>query len=150
MVGKATAMTDDVNTNEIEQQLLRAVPGRAPAEMRSVILGSMQSKLRSTRWDRRLARTAAVLVCLAVGLNGTAGWRAHREYQLAELQRPTPRAITETAEMIASVTDKETGQWFEERMVALRASRSRTNAHVTMQRVVNEILKTWDLPEKDG
>ena len=99
-------MTDDVNTNAIEQQLLRAVPVRAPVEM--------------------------------------------REYQLAELQRPTPRAITDTVEMIASVTDEETGRWFEEHLIALRASRRSRVTPEAMQRAVNEILETWNLPRKDS
>jgi hypothetical protein len=149
-------MTDDVNMNEpsvasmIEQHLLRVTPKRAPVEMRSVILASMQSELRSARWDRRLARVAAVLMCLAVGLNGFFGWRGYQQRRLAELQRPTPQAIVEVTEMIALVTDEETGRWFEERLLALRPFRPRTDAHAAMQRMVDEILQTWDLTEKDG
>ena len=143
-------MTDDVNMNEIERHLLRAAPTRAPDEMRSAILGSMQSELRRARWDRRLARAAAVLVCLAVGLNGVALWRGYEQQRLAKLQRPTPRAIVEVAEMITSVTDEETGRWFEEHLLALRTHRPHTDAHAAMKRMVDDILQTWDLTEKDG
>ena len=54
-------------------------------EAESELLGEARQRKRGIfknffgRWDRRLARVAAMLVCLAVGLNGFALWSGYQQ-----------------------------------------------------------------------
>jgi len=143
-------MTDDTNFNDVEQELLRTAPRRAPAEMRTTVLDQVNRELRSARWDRRLAQVAAALTIVAVGLTGAVGWQAHHEQVLAERERPTPRAITEVAECIRSVTDEPTARSFEKKLLAWRSSRRPEPSLGAMQRAIAEAMKSLNETGKDG
>ena len=60
---------DDESLNDIERQLSGVSTPHAPTELRADVLRDVHRELAAARWDRRLARTAAVLLAVGVGMN---------------------------------------------------------------------------------
>ena len=61
----------------IEQQLASHTPAGAPDELRDAVLRGVRRELKSASWDRRLARTAATLLAVGIGVlfHTLATWR---------------------------------------------------------------------------
>ena len=55
--------------DSVEAQLSRLQPRAAVGGLREATLGRVQQELRSSRWDRRLGRVAAVLLVVGIGMN---------------------------------------------------------------------------------
>jgi hypothetical protein len=72
---------------EIERQLTGLHPSAAPGALRAAVLAGVQRELRGARWDRRLARAAAVLLVLGVVLNVSIGVYSMNSRDTSQLQR---------------------------------------------------------------
>lgn len=113
---------DDDSVETIERQLARfASRGLAP-RLRESVLANVRQELRAARWDRRLARAAAVLLALGVGMNAAIGLRS-ADSQSARIARGRPAearpSLVETAIVVAEATDAPTAHRFARKMAAL-------------------------------
>jgi hypothetical protein len=112
----------DQSFQHIEQQLAALRPAGAPRELRAAVLAGVHRELRSSRWDRRLARMAAVLLIVGVGLNVSIGVKslndsaAHSNYVVQERPR---QSLVDTAIVIAQATDARTGSQYARRLAAM-------------------------------
>jgi len=113
---------NDETLDELERQLAGLPPHGAPAALRRAVLADVRQELRSARWDRRLARAAAVLLIVGVGINGAIVMKPHTAVD----QRPmhvagerSPESLAETAALVADATDAETGRRFARHLVAM-------------------------------
>lgn len=106
--------------DSVESQLARLQPSVAVDTLRATTLGRVQRELRASRWDRRLGRTAAVLLVAGIVMNiatvnklpsfSTGG-------QIAA--RPTAESIAKLAVTMAEATDIETANVFARHLAAL-------------------------------
>jgi hypothetical protein len=107
----------DENLLHLEQQLARTSPGGAPPELRAAVLGDLRRELASSRWDRRLARTAMLLVATGVAMNAAMvldlGSSAH-----GVRPRPSQSSLVQTAVAVARATDAETGRQVAQQLAA--------------------------------
>jgi hypothetical protein len=115
-------MNDD-SFHELERQLTAAGATAAPPHLRYAVLADVARELRAARWDRRLARAAAMLLIVGVGLNAALVWQRGgntdpRHQQFA--QQPPSNSLVETAIVVAEATNAETGRTFARQLAALR------------------------------
>lgn len=99
--------------NEFERQLAAICPAGSPGELRSAVLSGVERELRAARWDRRLARTAMMLLIVGIGLNASLAWRGARPDGGRANQVAADRSqksLVETAVVVAEATDAETGR----------------------------------------
>lgn len=93
---------------QIEQRLA-STSANAPPELRAMVLAGVNRELKSSQWDRRLARAAALLLTMGVALNavmafGLAG------LPHAPTQPTSSERLLQTAVTVARATDAETGR----------------------------------------
>jgi hypothetical protein len=112
----------DERFEQIERQFAAMRAVGSPAELRGAVLGSVERELRAARWDRRLARVAAVLFGMGIGINvssglwsdGIGGGRLVRERR-----SETRPSLVDTAIVVAEATDAPTALRFARQMAAL-------------------------------
>ncbi len=107
------------NGRPLEARLARCAPAGAPNELRTAVLGQVRRELRAARWDRRLARVAAVLLAVGVGSSGMI-LRPNAAGSAGPSSRPTPQTIGRLAATVAGATDLETARQFARQMAALQ------------------------------
>jgi hypothetical protein len=119
---KAQNYMNNESLEQIGRQLASMRALGSPAELRRAVLGDVARELRASRWDRRLARVAAVLIVLGVGMNaalglqlgGTGGGHLSRE------RRAESRAsLVDTAIVVGEATDARTAQQFARQFAAM-------------------------------
>ncbi len=100
----------DESDASVEQQLASLQPCVSANDLRSATLGQVRRELRAARWDRRLGRTAMLLLAVGIGMSVLTLQRpvSPRGGQLAV--GATNRAIVELAVTIADATDVETAR----------------------------------------
>ena len=105
---------------QVERQMVGLQPIGAPRELRAVVLAYVDRELRSARWDRRLARAAAVLLAVGMGLNGLIGMRSMNSGDaLHPIARTSSQSLLETAVVVAEATDAATGLRFARQLAAI-------------------------------
>jgi hypothetical protein len=107
---------------QIERQVGSMPVVGSPLELRGAVLAKVQRELRASRWDRRLARAAVVLLAIGVGMNVAIGLQSagSDEGQLARGRRFGARpSLVDTAIVLAEATDAVTAQQFARQMAAL-------------------------------
>jgi hypothetical protein len=105
----------------VEQTLHRLMPRGAAPELREHVLAAVGRQLSAdglSRWERRLGLAVAASILLGIVLNVWANKATDRRLARLYGPRPVPRQITEVAEMVASVTDAETGRRLERQLAA--------------------------------
>jgi hypothetical protein len=112
----------DETLKDVEDRLA-SLGGTAPRELRAAVLRDVGRELTAARWDRRLARAAAVLLVVGVGMNGALVLRSShsvdgRQTQIARAQ--SRESIVETAVVVAEATDADTGRRFARQLAAMR------------------------------
>ena len=113
-------MNDD--DQELEHRLVRALQQSAPASLRAATLSDVRRELGAARFDRRLARLAAAVLFVGIGLNvalvlrGDAGVSDGAE---AATARSSQTALARTAVVVADATDAETARRFVRQIAAL-------------------------------
>ena len=114
-------MNDD-SLAQLEQQLTGIPLLAAPAELRGALLSNVQRELRAARWDRRLARAAALLLVGGVALNVATGLRmsnlgVEQHEQIAGSS--SQQLLVDTAIVVAEATDAATGGRFARQLAAM-------------------------------
>ncbi|HLW65816.1 MAG TPA: hypothetical protein VKS79_10890, partial [Gemmataceae bacterium] len=98
--------------DEVENLLQRLTPRGPDIPVRAQVQAAMERELARpgpVKWERRLAWSAAAAVLLGIALNYAA---IHADNQRqARYGTPLPAEVQETARMVESVSDAETGQW---------------------------------------
>jgi hypothetical protein len=113
---------DEDSLEQIEWQLAGTRVPAAPNSLRAAVLSSVQRELRASRWDRRLAGTAAVLLIVGMGLNVGIVW--HESIEDGARARPSApvasrQSLVDTAVLVAEATDAATGSHFARQLAAL-------------------------------
>lgn len=101
--------------DEFESQLATAGRSGAPTELRRAVLNNVERELRASRWDRRLARTAVILLAFGIGLNAYQALSpkeatTFRNRQIARAE--SSQSLIETAIVVAEATNADTGRLF--------------------------------------
>jgi hypothetical protein len=105
---------------QIERQLAGIKPGGAPCELRSAVLDGVRRELRAARWDRRLARVAAVLLVVGVGLNASIGLHTRNSRETGRrIAGTSSQSLLDTAVIVAEATDAATGRRFARQLAAM-------------------------------
>ena len=113
-------MSDD-NLEHVERQIAAGgLPG-APSLLRAKVLADAQRELRAARWDERLARAAAAVLIVGIGLNlmnalGSSELDQQPRTQVAADVRPS---IVETAISVAQASDATTAHRVARQMAAI-------------------------------
>lgn len=95
--------------SQIEQQLASLSPGGAPGELRETVLANVRRELRSSRWDHRLGRAAALVFTMGVAINAAMAFGLAGDPH--SLRKPASEAsLVQTAVAVAHATDAETGR----------------------------------------
>jgi hypothetical protein len=106
----------------VERQLAAARAKGAPTELRGAVLRGVHLELAATRWDRLLARAAAVLLAVGVGLNAAAGMQSlgsggAKPSRVAQLE--SRESLLETAVVVAEATNAATGSLYARQLAAM-------------------------------
>ena len=113
---------DTESLDEFERQLAAAQRLRAPDDLRCAVLSSVERELRASRWDRRFARAAAVLLIVGVGWNASLVLLApsSNKSQINQIANDqSQQSLIDTAIVVAEATNAETGRNFARQMAAL-------------------------------
>jgi len=113
---------DQESLDEFESQLAARQNAHAPSELRLVVLGNVDRELRASRWDRRLARAAVLLLVVGVGMNvslALIGSQSNEPQVVRVASDHSEQSLVETAIVIAEATDAETGRRFARQLAAL-------------------------------
>lgn len=103
--------------SQIERQLASIPQGMAPSELRERVLAQVQRELRSSRWDRRLGRVAAVVLTTGVAINAVMALGMSDGRHL--VGKGTPRnSLLQTAVAVARATDVQTGRQIAQQIAA--------------------------------
>jgi hypothetical protein len=112
----------DESLEHVERQIASIRGAGSPLELRGAVLGGVQRELRASRWDRRLARAAAVLLVVGVGMNAALALRfdGAGERRLVGSRRSEPRpTVVDTAVVVAEATDLLTARRFARQLAAM-------------------------------
>ena len=134
----------------VENQLAQWRPDGASPELRTVVLRQVRRELRAACWDRRLARTAAILLVVGVGMNIAIVWQPLNPVGQHVATRPTPQAIGELAATLAEATDVETASLFARQMAALRGWPAKGEEVTIIEREIRRRLSLTSGSGKDG
>lgn len=107
---------------QIEVQIASLQLNGAPSGLRAAMLADVQRELRAARWDRRLARAAAVLLVVGVGLNLAIALRtaeSGRSQQARMVPSGSRQSLVDTAVVVAEATDLATASRFARQLAAM-------------------------------
>ncbi|MBA3483755.1 MAG: hypothetical protein H0T51_18280 [Pirellulales bacterium] len=122
---------NDESLAELEQQLALGSPVAAPSELRCAVLAGVRRELAASRWDRRLARTAAALMVIGASLNIAIGVNASSGlHPVQPTMPPSQQSLVQTAIAVARATDAETGRQIARQMAAW-SGRTMTSEQLT-------------------
>ncbi len=138
------------NLQPVEDQLARWRPDGAPPELRTVVLRQVRRELRAACWDRRLARAAAVLLVVAVGMNVAIVWQDLGPAGGHVATQRTPQAIGELAATVAEATDVETASLFARQMAALSGWPATGEEAAIIEREIRRRLSQITGDRRDG
>lgn len=112
---------NDESLEQTESQLGTLCPRGAPRDLRAAILTDVQRELHASRWDRRLARVAAVLLFVGVGLNAGIVLHSSRDtgQALTLANGNRQQSLVETAMVVAEATNARTGSDFARQLAAM-------------------------------
>jgi hypothetical protein len=112
---------DTNNFEELEHRLAGQSMAPPPAALRSAVLTDVHRELAAARWDRHLARAAAVLLAVGVGMNLTVGLQSSGSSGAVRriAGGPSRDSLVQVAVAVAEATDPETGSRFARQLAAL-------------------------------
>lgn len=118
-MGMVRAVENDLTG--IEERLARHEVSGPATELRGAVLADVHRELAAARWDRRLARAAAVLLVVGIGMNVAMGWQSSGPNSAVRrvADGPSQAAIVQFAVTIAEATDPETGRRFARQLAAM-------------------------------
>jgi hypothetical protein len=112
----------DEHLEQVERQIASMPTIGSPTELRDKVLARMNWEFRAARWDRRLARTAVVLLVVGVGMNLAMGLRPNDSPSgRVASHRPAEarQSLVETAVAVAQATDASTALQFARQLAAM-------------------------------
>ena len=137
--------------DSVEIQLARLQPRADVGGLRESTLGRVRRELRSSRWDHRLVRVAAVLLVVGIAMN-VATIRDRRTLptggQLAT--HPTADSIAELAVTMAEENDVKTANIFGRHLASLKGLPLDSHEVVAIEREIDRRLSTTVSNGKDG
>ena len=139
---------DDLES--IERQLTILPLPSAPASLRAAVLNDVHRSLKAQRWDRRLARVAAALLAVGIGLNAAVGWRGGQRAANPTVVASRPDVIARVAVLLAEATDAETAREFVRHLAALDGMTLSPQQEAAIQQEVESHSKTAAAHRKDG
>ncbi|HVT28575.1 MAG TPA: hypothetical protein VHE81_11230, partial [Lacipirellulaceae bacterium] len=113
---------NDESANTIERRLASLGSRGVPSGLRDNVLADVHRELRAARWDRRLARTAVVLLVVGIGMNAVVGLpRSDSGRSSVASIHPTEarQSLVETAVVVAQATDASTALQFARQLAAM-------------------------------
>lgn len=113
---------NDEPLDPLEQHFASLPLPSAPSALRCATLADVRRELRAARWDRRLARTAAVLLFAGVGLNAALVISPSGSFQMNAnrlAHDPAHDSLLEAALVVSEATDAKTGSQFAQHMATL-------------------------------
>lgn len=113
---------NDESLEQIERQVAGLPIGGTPVVLRAAVLADVERELRASRWDRRLARAAVVLLVIGLGLNISAGWQlggSAKELQGSIARSEMRPSLVDTAVIVAEATNAETARQFARQLAAM-------------------------------
>jgi len=137
--------------DSVESQLARLRPAVSADILREATLGRVQRELRASRWDHRLARVAAVLLIVGIGMN-IATVKKLPSFSTGNQMaaRPTTESIAKLAVTVAEATDIETANLFARHLAALNGFPIGSDQAEAIERELDRRLSP-DVPHgKDG
>jgi hypothetical protein len=113
---------NDENPEQIERRVAAAGVLRSPHDLRGKVLADVQHELRASRWDRRLARVAAGLLIVGVGINVVLAASSHRHgdrtaNQIAKSH--VRKSLIDAAVDVAAVSDAATARKYARRLAEM-------------------------------
>ncbi len=112
----------DEHLEQIERQIASMPTFGSPMELRDKVLERTNRELRAARWDRRLARAAAVLLVVGIGMNAAIGLRPSLsgKHSVASSRAAEARqSLVDTAVVVAQATDAGTALQFARQLAAM-------------------------------
>jgi hypothetical protein len=112
---------DDESSGDIERRLASFSSPHAQTELRAAVLSDIHRELAAARWDRRLARAAAVLLAVGVGMNLAMGLQSSGSSSAVRrvAAGPSRDSLVQVAVTVAEATDAETGSRFARQLAAI-------------------------------
>jgi hypothetical protein len=113
---------NDEELENLDRQLASLCLPHAPFELRGVVLADTRRELQAARWDRRLARAAAVLLIVGIGLNLPIGFPSASGTTVGErrvARSGSQQSLLDTAIVVAQATDAATGSRFARQFAAM-------------------------------
>src|SRR5450432_3883819 len=144
-------MKDD-GVEELEKRLAVLNLGRAPKDLRDEVLAGVHCELSAALWDRRLARAAAVLLAVGVGMNLAIGWQSsgssNSKNQVAV--GPSRESLVQFAVTIAEATDPETGSRFARQLAVMSGMSVSSEESAAIDAAVKQRARPVISDGKDG
>jgi hypothetical protein len=111
----------DESLEQVERQIASMRVVGSPVKLRGAVLGNVRRELWAARWDRQMARAAAVLLVLGIGLNVAIGQSdGSGEGKMALARRSETRpSLVDSAIVLAQATDPVTAQRFARQLAAM-------------------------------
>ena len=143
---------NDESLGDIERQLTSVSSPHAPTELRTDVLRDMHRELAAARWDRRLARTAAVLLAVGVGMNLAMGLQSSGSSGVVRQVAggPTRDSLVQVAMTVAEATDAQTGRQFARQMAAMSGVPLSSEQSAAIDAAVKRHARPAPADGKDG
>jgi hypothetical protein len=126
---------------EVERRLAGLQTNGAPRELQPAVLADVNRELRAARWDRRLARAAAVLLVAGIVLNLAIGFRPVSSRAMSQPVASTrSQSLVDAAVVVAEVTDAATGSRFARQMAAMAGEELTSSEAAAIDAAVNQAV----------
>lgn len=141
---------DNSSIDPIERRLAALPTPRPPAQLRQSVLTGVHRQLAASRWDRRLARAAAALLIVGIGLNAAVGWRGSGSSDNRGSSELNPETVSRAAVAIGEGTNAEAGTEIARHLAALGGFSLTAQQETAIQRQIETHSKRSRAPGKDG
>ena len=141
---------NEESIEQIEQQLARLQPARSPAELRTRTLKTVHRRLAGQRWESRLARVAAALMVLGIGMNALMSGPSARQSSNSIATLSDPDVLVRTAVTVAQVSDAKAGSDFARHLAILSGSPLTDAQEAAIQQAIKQHLQETADARKEG
>jgi hypothetical protein len=141
---------NDEHDEHIERSHLNLQMRPAPSHLRSAVLSDVERELRAARWDRRLARAAAVLLAVGISMNMLTSVAPRSAPRVGRADLQAPESLTSVAVAVAETTDANTGRQFVRRLAALAGWSLGGEQAAAIDAAVNRRFSRDGVAGKDG
>jgi hypothetical protein len=136
--------------DQIEDRIIGVPIGEPPRTLRAAVLADVQRELQAASWDRRLGRTAALMLVVSVGLNAVVAWQSAGLRSSSVAAGPTRDSLVHTAVIVAEATDAPTARRYVRQFAALRGRRLSGEDSAAINAAVERATPTATARENKG